>query len=221
MRLTGHRLFQVVPAAVLLCAINRMAWAQATPVSGELTDRTDGSPIQMTNPRPGKTTSNTPQHGIHVPEAILERPLPLRQGIGKAHEKVTTVSEEAQAYYDQGLAYLHSYVWIEAARSFHQALRLDAELAMAQLGLSYALDELGDPAGAKEASQQASTLSGPVSGREKARIHLRALELLERVRPDSGDIPARRGTSLASRTGGSADARYAGNGRGRRLPYLL
>ena len=27
-------------------------------------------------------------------------------------------SKEAQAFYDQGLAYLHSYIWIEAARSF-------------------------------------------------------------------------------------------------------
>jgi tetratricopeptide (TPR) repeat protein len=112
-----------------------------------------------------------------VPEEILERRLPLRDGIGGAHEDVTTTSKDAQAYYDQGLAYLHSYVWIEAARSFHQALRLDAKLAMAQLGLSYALAELGDSAGAKQASQQASTLAGPVSDREKARIRLRALQI--------------------------------------------
>lgn len=90
-----------------------------------------------------------------VPQEILERPLPVRDGIGKAHEDVTTISKDAQAYYDQGLAYLHSYVWIEAARSFHQALRLDAKLAMAQLGLSYAFAGLGDSAGARQASQQA------------------------------------------------------------------
>jgi tetratricopeptide (TPR) repeat protein len=114
---------------------------------------------------------------VHVREEILERPAPLRSGIGKAHEDVTTRFKAAQAYYDQGLAYLHSYVWIEAARSFHQALRLDAKLAMAQLGLSYALAELGDSAGAKQASQQASALAAPVSDREKARIRLRALQL--------------------------------------------
>ena len=100
----------------------------------------------------------------HVPDEILERPLPLRDGIGKAHEEVTTTSKNAQAYYDQGLAYLHSYVWIEAARSFHQALRLDAKLAMAQLGLSYALGELGDSAGARQASQQASALAARKHG---------------------------------------------------------
>ena len=113
---------------------------------------------------------------IQVPEELLERPVPLRDGIGKAHEDVTTNSKAAHAYYDQGLAYLHSYVWIEAARSFHQALRLDAKLAMAQLGLSYALAEMGDSAGARQASQRASALAGPVSEREKARIRLRALE---------------------------------------------
>src|SRR4026207_409402 len=61
------------------------------------------------------------------PSAILEiasRPVPLRTGIGSAHDAVGTTSKEAQAFYDQGLAYLHSYVWLEAARSFNQALRL-------------------------------------------------------------------------------------------------
>lgn len=114
---------------------------------------------------------------VRVSEDVLERPLQLRDGIGKAHENVTTASKDAQAYYDQGLAYLHSYIWIGAARSFHQALRLDSKLAMAQLGLSYALAELGDSAGAKQASQQASAVAGPASDGEKARIRLRALEL--------------------------------------------
>ncbi|HEX8896375.1 MAG TPA: hypothetical protein VF783_23855, partial [Terriglobales bacterium] len=120
---------------------------------------------------------------IHLPEEILERPLPVRDGIGKAHEDVTTISKAAQVYYDQGLAYLHSYVWIEAARSFHQALRLDARLAMAELGLSYALAELGDSTGSRQASQQASALAGPVSNREKARIRLRALQLRDGSEP--------------------------------------
>ncbi len=67
-------------------------------------------------------------HAIHrvpsVPDELLNRPVPLRNGIGTAHDAVATTSKEAQAFYDQGLAYLHSYVWIEAARSFNQALRM-------------------------------------------------------------------------------------------------
>src|SRR5215510_3968827 len=71
-----------------------------------------------------------------IPREILERPVQLRRDIGNVHEKVTTTSLEAQAFYDQGLNYLSSYVWIEAARSFYQALRLDPNLAAAYLGLS-------------------------------------------------------------------------------------
>jgi tetratricopeptide (TPR) repeat protein len=112
-----------------------------------------------------------------VSAEVLERPLPLRDGIGKAHEEVTSSSSDAQAWYDQGLAYLHSYVWVEAARSFHQALRLDPNLALGYLGLSYALDELGERESARRASQQALALSGNVTEREKIRINLRAAQL--------------------------------------------
>ena len=73
---------------------------------------------------------------VYVPAELLERPVPLRTGVGNSREGVTTSSSEAQAFYNQGLNYLESYVWIEASRSFHQALRLDPKLAMADIGLS-------------------------------------------------------------------------------------
>ncbi len=71
------------------------------------------------------------QHALHsipsIPQELLERPVTLRTGIGTVHDDAATKNAEAQRFYDQGLAYLHNYVWIEAARSFHQALRLDRE----------------------------------------------------------------------------------------------
>ncbi len=112
-----------------------------------------------------------------VPRELLERPLVLRQGIGKVHEVVTTSSAEAQAYYDQGLAYLHSFVWIEAARSFHQALRLDPTLAMAYLGLSDAYVGLQDVPTALAASEKAQSLAANASERERARMTIRARQL--------------------------------------------
>jgi tetratricopeptide (TPR) repeat protein len=121
-----------------------------------------------------------------VPRELLERPLPLRQGIGKLHEEVTTSSPEAQAYYDQGLAYLHSYVWIEAARSFHQALRLDASIAMAYVGLSDAYVGLLDVPSALAAEEKAKSLAAKASGHERTRISLRALQM-EYIQ-DSSDI---------------------------------
>ena len=48
-----------------------------------------------------------------VPREILQRPVTLRDGIGRINDPVTTSAQEAQAFYNQGLAYLHSYVWIE------------------------------------------------------------------------------------------------------------
>jgi len=121
-----------------------------------------------------------------VPREVLERPLPLRQGIGKLHEEVTTTSPEAQSYYDQGLAYLHSYVWIEAARSFHQALRLDSSLAMAYVGLSDAYVGLLDVPSAVAAAEKAKSLAAKVSERERTRISLRGLQM--DYLQDSGDM---------------------------------
>ena len=69
---------------------------------------------------------------------VMKRPVSLTDGAGHIHQKVSTDSAEAQAFYDQGLAYLHSYVWVEAARSFHEALGHDPQLAMAHLGLAKA-----------------------------------------------------------------------------------
>jgi tetratricopeptide (TPR) repeat protein len=112
-----------------------------------------------------------------VPSEILERPVPLRQGIGKVHEEVTTSSPQAQAFYDQGLAYLHSFVWIEAARSFHQALRADSSLAMAYLGLSDAYVGLQELPEALEAFEKAQSFAEKLTDRERARLTIRARQL--------------------------------------------
>ncbi|MGH9670024.1 MAG: hypothetical protein ACRD3A_07940, partial [Terriglobales bacterium] len=118
-----------------------------------------------------------PESTDWVPPEILVRPLPLRSGIGPVHEAVTTTSKEAQAYYDQGMAYLHSYVWIEAARSFHQALRLDPQMAMAYVGLSRTYSGLTDPQAARAAIQKARENSAHAAEWEKRRIELRAQQL--------------------------------------------
>ena len=112
-----------------------------------------------------------------VPREILDRPVPLRSGIGTVHEKVTTSSQEAQSFYDQGLAYVHSYVWIEAIRSFHQALRLDPNMAMAFLGLTDAYIGLHDPSTARAAFERAKALAPKVSKREQMWITIRDREL--------------------------------------------
>ena len=124
----------------------------------------------------------------YVPPEVLERPVELRAGTGNAHEEVTTVSPEAQALYDQALNYLHGYVWIEAARSFRQALRVDPALAMAWVGLSRAYSGLEAPEEARRAVVEAKALSSRASAREQRRIDLRAKQLDAMSQP--GDAAA-------------------------------
>src|SRR6266516_1924944 len=127
-------------------------------------------------------------HAMHmnvgwVPREILERPLTLREGIGTIHEPVTTSSKEAQAFYDQRLAYLHSYVWIEAARSFNQALRIDPKLMMAYIGLSRVYSNLNDGMAAQAALAQAQALSANATEHERRRITIRAKQLEATAEP--------------------------------------
>jgi tetratricopeptide (TPR) repeat protein len=122
------------------------------------------------------------QHEAHdadmvgwVPREILERPVALRQGVGTLHDVVTTSSPQAQSFYDQGFAYLNSFVWIEAARSFHQALRLDPKIAMAYVGLSDAYIGLADPAEARASIEKAQSLADTVTETERRKIEIHAL----------------------------------------------
>src|SRR5262245_16503156 len=131
-----------------------------------------GSPAAQDDPHAGCAMPPS-----YVPAELLERAVPLRQGIGNSHEAVTTKSAEAQAFYDQGLNYLESYVWIEASRSFQQALRLDPGLAMAHLGLSYVQSGLENPAGARLSLENAKALASKASDRERRRIDIREKQL--------------------------------------------
>lgn len=115
-----------------------------------------------------------------IPAELLNKPLTLREGTGRVSDSATTSSKEAQAFYNQGVAYLHSYVWIEAARSFHQALRLDAKFAMAYAGLCRAYIGLNLSTVARQALEKAQTFAPDITPRERRRLllHGRQLEAL-------------------------------------------
>ncbi|HUQ49546.1 MAG TPA: tetratricopeptide repeat protein [Terriglobales bacterium] len=112
-----------------------------------------------------------------VPKEILERPTTIKQGVGTLSDPVSTSSKEAQSFYNQGIAYLHSYVWIEASRSFHQALRLDPKLAMAHIGLARTYVNLSNLDEAQASLKRAQELSANISPREKVRIDVMAKHL--------------------------------------------
>jgi len=122
---------------------------------------------------------------------VADRPVPLRTGIGRAHDTVSTTSEQAQAFFDQGLAYLHSYVWIEAARSFNQALRIDPTLALPHVGLTIAYTELNAPAEARTALERAQALAK--SAHDTRHVELRTLQMAAEEAPrDAAKLAAYR-----------------------------
>jgi tetratricopeptide (TPR) repeat protein len=121
------------------------------------------------------------QHAHPAPPAstaileVAQRPVALRTGIGAAHDTIGTSSKDAQAFYDQGLAYLHSYVWLEAARSFQQALRADPKLAIAYGRLSLIYTELNAPAAAREAIERATTMASSATPHDRRHLDLELL----------------------------------------------
>ncbi|WP_126249108.1 tetratricopeptide repeat protein [Chitinophaga rhizosphaerae] len=102
---------------------------------------------------------------------------PLLEGLGGIDFKITTASPEAQRYFNQGLMLAYGFNHAEAARSFHQAARLDSTCAMAYWGFAYVLGpnynagmEEDNFQRAYEAATKAQSLSGNCSPVEKALI---------------------------------------------------
>jgi tetratricopeptide (TPR) repeat protein len=65
-------------------------------------------------------------------------PARLLEGQGKTDMPVTTASEEARRFFNQGVAQMHSFWTTEAERSFLQAATLDPNMAMAYWGMALA-----------------------------------------------------------------------------------
>ncbi len=69
-------------------------------------------------------------------------PAKLLPGMGDTDMAVTTKSDEARKFFNQGVSQLHNFWAIEAERSFLQAAALDPDMAMAYWGI--AISAAGD-----------------------------------------------------------------------------
>jgi tetratricopeptide (TPR) repeat protein len=107
--------------------------------------------------------------------------------------RVTTTSSECQAFFDQGLGYFYSYVWMEAARSFETAARHDPNCPMAWWGLSRALERWGKGQPNK-AMEKADALKDHASDREQMLILARMQE--KGLAPNVGDSDARKRAAI-------------------------
>lgn len=74
----------------------------------------------------------TPPPGSIAPDL----PAKLLMGQGTVHFPITTRSAEAQKFFDQGIAQMHSFWAREAERSFLQAAELDPEAPMPWFGVA-------------------------------------------------------------------------------------
>ncbi len=127
---------------------------------------------------------------------------PLMQGIGDANLKITTNSDDAQAYFNQGLRLLHDFWYFESYRAFKEAARLDPSAAMAFWGEFEALNT-GGPVNdnAQAALQKASSLA------DKASEHFPATRIAIHPRGDKNQrdyqhwIGNTRGSHWRGRTG--------------------
>ena len=67
-----------------------------------------------------------------------DQPLPPYYDIGDFHYEVTTDSDEAQTWFDRGLALCYAFNHEESVRCFERALEHDPGMAMALWGMAYA-----------------------------------------------------------------------------------
>jgi Tfp pilus assembly protein PilF len=115
--------------------------------------------------------------------------------------RVSTTSPECQAFFDQGLGYYYSYVWMEAARSFETAAKHDPNCAMAWWGLNRALERWGK-GDHNQALQKARDLLPRASDREQFLIRARLQE-----KGMAADAEARRKHGKPAASAAGKDAR--------------
>jgi len=104
----------------------------------------------------------------------FDEPMPLHhdgKGLGPFTRSITTDSEQAQLYFDQGLQLLYAFDPNLAARSFREAWKYDPECAMCYLGEAWAWGPY---------------LNGPMVSDDAPRAHhaiMRAMELRDGADP--------------------------------------
>lgn len=85
------------------------------------------------------SSTTTPQSAAPATPLSSARPAPLFEGLGDYRMKITTRSEQAQRYFDQGMTLSFGFNHAEAARSFREASKLDPGCAMCSWGLALVL----------------------------------------------------------------------------------
>lgn len=132
----------------------------------------------------GAQTTNPPSHQHYEKPAAAQQPAvpgmplaPRLQNLGVHKFPVTTKSERAQRFINQGVNLAYGFNHAEAARAFAEAARLDPDCAMAYWGHALVLGPNINAAMAPEDElkalaliQKAASLKSKASARERAYI---------------------------------------------------
>lgn len=144
------------------------------------------------------------QKGAAAPDSAPE----LRDDLGEHHHPVTTASETAQAYFNQGLRLTYAFQHDMAVRSFREAVRRDSACAMCWWGVAWALGpninaamDSTSGAEAHRAVEQAREELDEETERERAYVEAMAA----RYRPDPTAGRARRDSIYSLRMRELAD----------------
>ncbi|MBL4905560.1 MAG: hypothetical protein JKZ00_06040 [Flavobacteriaceae bacterium] len=121
---------------------------------------------------------------------------PLFKNLGNLHFSVTTDSDRAQAFFDQGLKLSYAFNHAEGHRSFMEASRLEPNLAMSYWGQAYALGpNINDPFPTderkkkiNEAMLKAQQFASNSSPKEQALIQALSKRYSKDLTKDTGDL---------------------------------
>ena len=171
----------------LLAINNAYAWVQESQttekVSNEDTGKADGA-------EQGNEAEQAPEeilagHSYHG-EVFNEGPRQaayLMDGTGNVKFAVTSEVENVQAFIEQGVGQLHGFWFLEAERSFRQALTLDPECAIAYWGAAMA--NMGNRDRAKGFIEEAMERKDKASPREQKYIEALSTYLKDEAKEEA------------------------------------
>jgi tetratricopeptide (TPR) repeat protein len=166
-------------------------------------------------PGPQDEEASADEHG-HAEAAVDGSGIAIREGLGDHGFRISTVSDSAQLYFDQGFRLSYAFNHPAAVASYEKAASFDPECAMCYWGIAWAsgpnINAPLTPEGgevAHHAIRRAMELTDGVTERERAYIEAMAVRydedpMTERARQDSAY--ARASAALADAYPGDPDA---------------
>lgn len=127
-------------------------------------------------------------------------PPPLFDNLGTLHHQITTTSDLAQRYFDQGLRLVYAFNHEEAILSFQEAARQDPQAAMAYWGVALASGPNINAPMSKDDGRRA------IDAIQQARTHVKTVSAAERAYIDA---LSKRYLSPRKATRASLDKAYA------------